>query len=193
MHLAHRALKSQRPAPVMDAETGVAVGPPGTLRAVLLPQQLQRHRLLLELLMDPREVWGGEARDARRGRALQSRRKLSLVKLAHHLPHHARRRGPLQILGYDTLRQVLGARDPLQRQPAFIPQTEQFLDPANGNSPARHPRSPKGSETTSPVSITFAAPPSQSTSSARLMPTISACSSKSVTGFLKSSVTIFLK
>src|SRR5213593_3555534 len=57
------------------------------------------------------------------------------------------------------------------------------------NSPARHPRSRKGSETTSPVSITFAAPPSQSTSSARLMPTISACSSKSVTVFLKWPVT----
>src|SRR5438034_1582607 len=62
MHLAHRALKLQRPAPVMDAETGVAVGPSGALRAILLPQQLQRHRLLLKLLMDPREVWGGEAR-----------------------------------------------------------------------------------------------------------------------------------
>ena len=66
---------------VVPAELAVAVSALGVGGAVLLPQQLQRHALALELLVDQREVGRGVADRPRRGVREQQRLERRVIEI----------------------------------------------------------------------------------------------------------------
>nr|ART89703.1 transposase [uncultured bacterium] len=89
VHLAHRALQVPRPAGVFLAEGAVLVRLLAIGLAVFLPQQLQRHRGLLQLLVDLSPVGLEMARAARRRRRVHPCLQRLVIQLAGLLPRQA--------------------------------------------------------------------------------------------------------
>ena len=87
--LAHRALQVARPAGVLLAEGAVLVRLLALGHAVLFPQQLQRHRGLLQLLVDLSPVGLEMARAARRRRRVHPCLQRLVIQLAGLLPRQA--------------------------------------------------------------------------------------------------------
>ena len=73
MDLPHRALQGLPPAPVKIAELAVGIGGGAMVFPVFLPQQLQRHALAFEFLMDRRVIGRGKlGRHPRRRRCTEN-------------------------------------------------------------------------------------------------------------------------
>ena len=62
MGLARRKFEMRLPPLVMKAELGVAINVLRMRGAILFPQQLACHSLMLQLFMDGDKVWRGAAR-----------------------------------------------------------------------------------------------------------------------------------
>jgi hypothetical protein len=98
--LAHGALEALAEVSVVEAEPAVAVGALGMGGEVLLPEQLERHPLALELLVDVGEVGGGVAGHRRRGRGKQQGLERGVIDRRVKWPDDAGPTGPFQVLGH---------------------------------------------------------------------------------------------
>src|SRR6202043_3697468 len=89
MHLAHRHVDPLAPLPVQLTEAAVAIAQRLAL-PVLLPEQLQRHALALELLVHLRPIHRRPLRQRRRlGRWVEPLLELRIAQRRRSLPAHA--------------------------------------------------------------------------------------------------------
>ena len=139
VHLAHRALEPLAKAPVVPAELAVAVGGVGLRCVILLPQQLQRDALALELLVELAEIGLRVGHDPCRRARKQPRLKLRIIDFGGKRPGDTGREGAPHILGDRPLGQAGSRGNAFVAQPRLELQPQHFLDLAHGFPLRWHP------------------------------------------------------
>jgi hypothetical protein len=138
MDLAHRRLQPPGPGPVQIAEPGIAEAV-GCARAVLLPQQRQRHIGTSQLAMHPapirhRPLLGGDPRERRK----QQRFERRVIDILGQRPGDTGRPRPAQIARHRALAQPQAGRDRPLRQLCRKTQPQYISDLAHRQSLGRH-------------------------------------------------------
>jgi hypothetical protein len=126
MHLPHRRLQRPRPAavPLTKLAVGVAVR---RLRAILLPQQRQRHAGFLQFLMQRPPVrhdpWAGRRRPRKHPRLQRG-----VIEVLGERPGQASRRRALQVAGHRPQAHRARVRNRAVAQTDVVLQTEEFAE-----------------------------------------------------------------
>jgi hypothetical protein len=118
MHLAHRRLEFPAPLAIALAELAIRV-PARMCRAILLPQQRERHAGLLELLVDVGPVRHDPIR-GQRGAPKQARFQRAVVDLVGQAPAQAGGRGALEVRGHGAESQPACLRDGALRETGVV-------------------------------------------------------------------------
>ena len=143
VHLAHRARQPAAELVVVEAELAVAVGALAVHRLVLVPQQLQRHALALELLMDVGVIGCRVSRRARCRRAWEQQPfDRRLIEVWQQRPRQPDLGRPGQVLGDRPLRQPGRRGDLAVAQARLELEAKHVSYLAHGTPVGRHPRLP---------------------------------------------------
>ena len=127
MHLPHRRLQRPRPPaiPLTKLAVGVAVR---RLRAILLPQERQRHAGFLQLLMQRRPLGHDPRARGRGGPRKHPRLQRGVIEVVGQRPRQARRRRALQVGRHRAQAHGTRLRNRAVAETGVVFEAEQFAE-----------------------------------------------------------------